>query len=166
MCIVHVHRHLALSTNNIKTISSTTGLDSIKTLSLARNLITKIENMNDIVRLHHTPSTFLLLARVAKAVLSRATTYSHLHRAAIALYEPVRRSLTFLNLYCLHVSDFYRLIHSSSCGSRTTRSRSSLASSASSISVSCTSPITRCDREDVPIPAAAVHQTPIEACTR
>lgn len=41
-------RHLALSTNNIKNIACTKGLDSITTLSLSRNMITKIENMNDI----------------------------------------------------------------------------------------------------------------------
>ncbi|KAI8464416.1 MAG: tumor suppressor, Mitostatin-domain-containing protein [Monoraphidium minutum] len=38
-------RHLALSTNNIEKISSLAGMDSLKILSLGRNLIKKVENV-------------------------------------------------------------------------------------------------------------------------
>ncbi len=40
------HRHLALSTNNIEKISSLSGMDSLRILSLGRNLIKKIENLD------------------------------------------------------------------------------------------------------------------------
>jgi hypothetical protein len=41
----HVCRHLALSTNNIDKISSLAGMDQLKILSLGRNVIKKIENI-------------------------------------------------------------------------------------------------------------------------
>lgn len=37
-----ISRHLALSTNNIEKISSLAGMDSLKILSLGRNLIKKV----------------------------------------------------------------------------------------------------------------------------
>lgn len=40
-CLLHACRHLALSTNNIEKISSLAGMDSLKILSLGRNLIKK-----------------------------------------------------------------------------------------------------------------------------
>jgi dynein light chain 1, axonemal len=40
--------HLALSTNNIEKISSLTGMENIKILSLGRNCIKKIENLDGI----------------------------------------------------------------------------------------------------------------------
>ena len=40
------YRHLALSTNNIEKISSLSGMESLKILSLGRNLIKKIENLD------------------------------------------------------------------------------------------------------------------------
>lgn len=39
-------RHLALSTNNIEKISSLSGMDGLRILSLGRNLIKKIENLD------------------------------------------------------------------------------------------------------------------------
>jgi hypothetical protein len=39
------NRHLALSTNNIEKISSLSGMDSLCILSLGRNLLKKIENV-------------------------------------------------------------------------------------------------------------------------
>lgn len=39
-------RHLALSTNSIEKISSLSGMESLKILSLGRNLIKKIENLD------------------------------------------------------------------------------------------------------------------------
>lgn len=39
------HRHLALSTNNIEKISSLSGMDNLRILSLGRNLLKKIENV-------------------------------------------------------------------------------------------------------------------------
>lgn len=39
-------RHLALSTNNIEKISSLSGMDNLSILSLGRNLIKKIENLD------------------------------------------------------------------------------------------------------------------------
>jgi dynein light chain 1, axonemal len=41
-------RHLALSTNNIEKISSLTGMENLKILSLGRNCIKKIENLDGI----------------------------------------------------------------------------------------------------------------------
>ena len=41
-------RHLSLSTNNIEKISSLTGMENLKTLSLGRNCIKKIENLDGI----------------------------------------------------------------------------------------------------------------------
>ena len=41
-------RHLALSTNNIEKISSLTGMDNLKILSLGRNCIKKIENLDGV----------------------------------------------------------------------------------------------------------------------
>lgn len=38
-------RHLALSTNNIEKISSLSGMDNLRILSLGRNLLKKIENV-------------------------------------------------------------------------------------------------------------------------
>jgi dynein light chain 1 len=38
-------RHLALSTNNIEKISSLSGMDSLRILSMGRNLLKKIENV-------------------------------------------------------------------------------------------------------------------------
>jgi len=38
-------RHLALSTNNIEKISSLAGMDALRILSLGRNLLKKIENV-------------------------------------------------------------------------------------------------------------------------
>ncbi|GFH11586.1 uncharacterized protein HaLaN_07107 [Haematococcus lacustris] len=43
-----VCRHLALSTNSIEKISSLSGMESLKILSLGRNLIKKIENLDAI----------------------------------------------------------------------------------------------------------------------
>lgn len=40
--------HLALSTNNIEKISSLTGMENLKVLSLGRNCIKKIENLDGI----------------------------------------------------------------------------------------------------------------------
>ena len=42
----HIPRHLALSTNAIEKISSLSGMDNLKILSLGRNLIKKIENLD------------------------------------------------------------------------------------------------------------------------
>jgi len=39
-------RHLALSTNAIEKISSLSGMDNLRILSLGRNLIKKIENLD------------------------------------------------------------------------------------------------------------------------
>ncbi len=39
-------RHLALSTNNIEKISSLSGMENLRILSLGRNLIKKIENLD------------------------------------------------------------------------------------------------------------------------
>lgn len=39
-------RHLALSTNNIEKISSLSGMDNLRILSLGRNLLKKIENVD------------------------------------------------------------------------------------------------------------------------
>lgn len=39
-------KHLALSTNNIEKISSLSGMENLRTLSLGRNLIKKIENLD------------------------------------------------------------------------------------------------------------------------
>jgi len=39
-------RHLALSTNNIEKISSLSGMENLKILSLGRNCIKKIENLD------------------------------------------------------------------------------------------------------------------------
>uniref|UniRef100_A0A7S3QY02 Dynein axonemal light chain 1 n=1 Tax=Dunaliella tertiolecta TaxID=3047 RepID=A0A7S3QY02_DUNTE len=39
-------RHLALSTNNIEKISSLSGMENLKILSLGRNVIKKIENLD------------------------------------------------------------------------------------------------------------------------
>lgn len=41
-------RHLSLSTNNIEKISSLTGMENLKILSLGRNCIKKIENLDGI----------------------------------------------------------------------------------------------------------------------
>ena len=41
-------RHLALSTNNIEKISSLSGLDNLRILSLGRNQIKKIENLDSV----------------------------------------------------------------------------------------------------------------------
>ena len=41
-------RHLSLSTNNIVVISNLSGLDNLKSLSLGRNMIKKIENLDDV----------------------------------------------------------------------------------------------------------------------
>ena len=41
-------RHLALSTNNIEKISSLTGMENLKVLSLGRNCIKKVENLDGI----------------------------------------------------------------------------------------------------------------------
>jgi dynein light chain 1 len=38
-------RHLALSTNNIEKISSLSGMDNLRILSMGRNLLKKIENV-------------------------------------------------------------------------------------------------------------------------
>jgi dynein light chain 1 len=38
-------RHLALSTNSIEKISSLSGMDNLRILSLGRNLLKKIENV-------------------------------------------------------------------------------------------------------------------------
>lgn len=42
----HTCRHLALSTNNIEKISSLSGMENLRILSLGRNLIKKIENLD------------------------------------------------------------------------------------------------------------------------
>lgn len=39
-------RHLALSTNNIEKISSLSGMDNLRILSLGRNMLKKIENLD------------------------------------------------------------------------------------------------------------------------
>ena len=39
---------MALSTNNIEKISSLTGMENLKILSLGRNLIKKIENLDSV----------------------------------------------------------------------------------------------------------------------
>jgi hypothetical protein len=39
-------RHLSLSTNNIEKISNLTGMENLKILSLGRNQIKKLENMD------------------------------------------------------------------------------------------------------------------------
>jgi len=41
-------RHLALSTNNIEKISSLTGMENLRVLSLGRNCIKKIENLEGV----------------------------------------------------------------------------------------------------------------------
>lgn len=41
-------RHLALSTNNIEKISSLTGMENLRILSLGRNCIKKVENLDGI----------------------------------------------------------------------------------------------------------------------
>lgn len=51
LCLVLIlaltpRRHLALSTNNIEKISSLSGMESLRILSLGRNLIKKIENLD------------------------------------------------------------------------------------------------------------------------
>jgi hypothetical protein len=43
-----VFRHLSLSTNNIEKISSLSGMDALTVLSLGRNLIKKIENLDGV----------------------------------------------------------------------------------------------------------------------
>jgi len=43
-----VCRHLSLSTNNIEKISSLSGMDCLTVLSLGRNLIKKIENLDGV----------------------------------------------------------------------------------------------------------------------
>eukprot|EP00879_Flechtneria_rotunda_P013852 GHRR01014468.1.p1 GENE.GHRR01014468.1~~GHRR01014468.1.p1 ORF type:complete len:201 (+),score=67.83 GHRR01014468.1:606-1208(+) len=45
LSILKACRHLALSTNNIEKISSLSGMDNLKILSLGRNLLKKIENV-------------------------------------------------------------------------------------------------------------------------
>jgi dynein light chain 1 len=41
-------KHLSLSTNNIEKISSLSGMDNLSVLSLGRNLIKKIENLDGV----------------------------------------------------------------------------------------------------------------------
>lgn len=41
-----IFRHLALSTNAIEKISSLSGMDNLRILSLGRNMIKKIENLD------------------------------------------------------------------------------------------------------------------------
>lgn len=41
-------RHVCLSTNNIEKISSLSGMDNLKILSLGRNQIKKIENLDGV----------------------------------------------------------------------------------------------------------------------
>ncbi len=40
-----LHRHLSLSTNNIEKITNLNGLDNLAILSLGRNVIKKLENL-------------------------------------------------------------------------------------------------------------------------
>lgn len=42
----NLNRHLSLSSNNIDKITNITGLDNLKILSMGRNLIKKIENLD------------------------------------------------------------------------------------------------------------------------
>ena len=41
-------RHLSLSTNSIEKISNLTGLENLETLSLGRNIIKKLENLDPV----------------------------------------------------------------------------------------------------------------------
>lgn len=45
---LHACRHLALSSNNIDKISSLAGMDNLQILSLGRNLLKKIENLDPV----------------------------------------------------------------------------------------------------------------------
>jgi dynein light chain 1, axonemal len=48
MDLFYIYRRLALSTNNIDRISSLAGMNKLKILSLGRNLIKKIEKLEDV----------------------------------------------------------------------------------------------------------------------
>ena len=61
-------RHLALSTNNIEKITNLAGLDSLQILSLGRNQIKKLENLDPLAEtLQELWVSYNLLERLARA---------------------------------------------------------------------------------------------------
>ena len=64
------HRHLALSTNNIEKITNLAGLDSLQILSLGRNQIKKLENLDPLAEtLQELWVSYNLLERLARSPL-------------------------------------------------------------------------------------------------
>ena len=65
-------RYLTLSTNNIEKISSLSGLDNLKTLSLGRNQIKKIENLDSVAEtLEELWISYNLLERLVRGCWPR-----------------------------------------------------------------------------------------------
>ena len=65
-------RYLTLSTNNIEKISSLSGLDNLKTLSLGRNQIKKIENLDSVAEtLEELWISYNLLERLVRGCWHR-----------------------------------------------------------------------------------------------
>jgi Leucine-rich repeat (LRR) protein len=85
---VHICRHLALSTNNIDKISSLAGMDQLKILSLGRNVIKKIENIEAVA--DTLEELWLSYNQIEKLVSCRITTTTPslaAGAAAAAMYQ-------------------------------------------------------------------------------
>jgi dynein light chain 1 len=65
-------RHLSLSTNNIEKITNLAGLDSLQVLSLGRNQIKKLENLDPLAEtLLELWVSYNLLERLARPLRAR-----------------------------------------------------------------------------------------------
>ena len=85
-------RYLTLSTNNIEKISSLSGLDNLKTLSLGRNQIKKIENLDSVAEtLEELWISYNLLERLVRGSWHRL----HASLGALACAGSVSLQCTF-----------------------------------------------------------------------
>jgi Leucine-rich repeat (LRR) protein len=97
-------RHLALSTNSIEKISSLSGMDNLRILSLGRNMLKKIENVEvvgeTLEELWLSYNQIEKLVRVLQRCGGPPTTIM------MQLAKLVQLLRTFIGEYLLHVSTF------------------------------------------------------------